>query len=92
MSDVKQVKFEKDGNWVVNIYPNPAKDVLNVRVSNAEAKQVRIINAIGRIVYATSTITSNGILTIPIGDLNAGTYFVEITTASDRKVEKFVKE
>jgi hypothetical protein len=90
LSAVKAVKFDIDGKIVVNIYPNPATDVLNVRLTNGEAKQIRILNVTGKVVYTATTIT-NGMIQVPIRNLNAGTYFVEVTTNDNRIVEKFIK-
>ena len=76
--------------FVVNIYPNPATDILNVRVSNGEAKQINILNTLGKIVYSTNVITI-GATQLPIKNLSAGTYFVEIISNENRVVEKFIK-
>jgi hypothetical protein len=43
------------------------------------------------VLYTTSIIGANGVTQIPVSNLNAGTYFVEIISNETRTVEKFVK-
>jgi len=90
LSAVKSVKFDTDNKFVVNIYPNPATDILNVRLTNGEAKQINILNTLGKIVYSTN-VTTIGATQLPIKNLSAGTYFVEIVSNENRVVEKFIK-
>ncbi|MFY7965826.1 MAG: T9SS type A sorting domain-containing protein, partial [Chitinophagaceae bacterium] len=89
-SAVRTVNFKAENISIV-IYPNPVADILNVRISNGSAKQVNIINTLGKIVYTTIAINANGVVQIPVSNLNAGTYFVEILSNETRTVEKFVK-
>jgi len=90
LSTVKSVKFDTDNKFMVNIYPNPATDILNVRLTNGEAKQINILNTLGKIVYSTN-VTTIGATQLPIKNLSAGTYFVEIVSNENRVVEKFIK-
>ena len=74
----------------ITLSPNPAKDFLNVKLINTEAKQISIFNTLRKIVYTTNIVTTNN--QIPVGNLTTGTYFVEIITADGNKqVEKFIK-
>ncbi len=92
LSAIKSVKFENDGKFTVNVYPNPVTDILNVRVSNGKAKQIRIVNTLGKVVYTTSEVAANGSIEISVKTLPEGTYFVEITSNEKTVVEKFIKK
>ena len=90
-SIVRTINFKPEA-INVSIYPNPVADILNVRIANGEAKQINILSAEGKVIYATTTINIGGSTQIPVRNLNAGTYFVEIlTTNNSKQVEKFVK-
>ncbi len=91
ISIVKHVKFGADVKFVVNIYPNPATEILNVSISNADAKQINILNILGKIIYSTN-VTTVGTIQLPTKNLSAGTYFVEIISNENRAVEKFIKK
>ncbi|MCX6208839.1 MAG: T9SS type A sorting domain-containing protein [Bacteroidetes bacterium] len=93
-SAVRTVNFKPETNsFIVNIYPNPVSNVLNVRITNADAKQIRVFDMNGKTVYTTTAISSTGTTTIPVSNLSKATYFVEITTTDGRReVEQFIKE
>jgi hypothetical protein len=70
------------------VYPNPANDVINI----SNVNQLEITNAVitdinGRIVKNIQSVTQN----INISSLNAGIYFLKISTASGDGVTKIVK-
>ena len=90
LSAVRTLNFKPE-NLNVSIYPNPVTDILNVRLTNGEAKQIRIINTLGKVLYSTEVISLNGVTQIPVSNLSKGTYFVEIITAENKVVEKFIK-
>lgn len=60
------------------VYPNPANDVLNIKVGNEVITAVSIISMDGKEV-ATST---NG--TVNVSDLKAGLYIYQVTTATGK--------
>jgi len=71
------------------LYPNPAKDVLNIQTKqDLPINSIEIYNQLGQIVLAvTNTITS-----IDVTDLASGTYFVKINTEKGSTNAKFMKE
>ena len=90
ISAIKTIKFDTDVKFVINIYPNPASEILNVKVSNADAKQIRIFNSLGKSVYTTNVVSTNN--QILVSKLTTGAYFVEITMIDGSKqVEQFIK-
>jgi len=68
------------------MYPNPAKNVLNISTNSAEAKQVDIYNVLGKIVLSEKT--SNN--TLNIASLNSGIYMVKVTQHESSITKKLV--
>lgn len=58
----------------VNVYPNPASDIITV--ANAENTNITIINMVGEIVRTIDNASANQ--TIDMSDLSNGTYFVRV--------------
>ncbi len=70
------------------LYPNPAKDVLNIQAKQGLAiNSIEIYNQLGQIVMAT-----NAVNTVDVANLASGTYFVKINTEKGSANVKFVKE
>ncbi|MES2863096.1 MAG: choice-of-anchor J domain-containing protein [Bacteroidota bacterium] len=72
----------------VKIYPNPAKDVLNIESSIEVLTKVSITDLNGRVVKEVS----NNLSQISLGDLAKGIYMVTIESATAKKVEKLIVE
>ncbi len=71
------------------LYPNPAKDVLNIQSKqNVAINSVEIYNQLGQIVIATT----NAINSIDVANLASGAYFVKVNTEKGSANAKFVKE
>ena len=76
------------GNYFT-LYPNPAKDVLNIQTKQDVAvNSIEIYNQLGQIVMAIT----NALNTIDVADLASGAYFVKINTEKGSANAKFVKE
>lgn len=72
----------------VKIYPNPAKDVLNIQSATEVLTKVSITDLNGRVVKEVS----NNLSQISLGDLAKGIYMVTIESATAKKVEKLIVE
>ncbi len=71
------------------LYPNPAKDVLNIQAKQDLAvNSIEIYNQLGQIVMATT----NAINSVDVANLASGTYFVKVNTEKGSANTKFVKE
>ena len=87
------IQNNEEEKIVVEVYPNPAQDRLNIRLQgNQGAAFVKIYNAIGKIeraVFVSSYLTS-----IPIDDLSTGIYFYQVINKDTAILNsgKFVKE
>ncbi len=83
-----------DLNTTLQIFPNPAKDILNVQVIGSnESATIQIIDRTGRKVRE-GKITLNGNTTFPvdINNLPKGTYTLLLKNKSLNEQKKFVKE
>jgi hypothetical protein len=61
----------------VNIYPNPANDVVNV-VSNKEFTKLKVFNLLGQVIFSKEVKTKE--LSINTTHLNPGLYIVQLQT------------
>ena len=75
--------------WIQG-YRNPAKDVLNIDLKNAEAVTVKIYSSTGNLVrgFATGKIQKN--LQLNLSGLTSGTYIENIRTNQEVKSFRFV--
>lgn len=82
----------------LKVYPNPAKDILNVRLPSGISKEVTLLvtDASGRSVLSKSLHGIKGAynLQLDISRFNAGTYFIKIIcgVGCDNAVMKFEKK
>ena len=70
------------------IYPNPAKDVININ-TNAVKYEYQLINSLGQVVISG---TSNGAQQINVSDLNKGMYFLKVIADGEARINKIVVE
>ena len=76
----------------INLYPNPAQNVLNIAVANNELPDSYIIyNSLGQ-TMANVKVTSEANLSINTSDYSSGIYFISIEKGSESKVLKFIKK
>ncbi|WP_118975680.1 T9SS type A sorting domain-containing protein [Taibaiella koreensis] len=72
-TEVRQVSFGKEN--AINIYPNPATDILNITVGDwKDITDVRILDINGKQVFQARE-ASNG---ISLGKLSRGTYMLQV--------------
>lgn len=74
-------------NNTISIYPNPVKDVLNIRFKQ-EIIKAEIYDVSGRIISSLS-VTGNS---IPVSELSKGNYILKAFTKDNVIVQKFIKE
>lgn len=72
----------------VKVYPNPAKDVLNIQSDIEVLTKVSITDLNGRVVKEVS----NNLSQISLSGLAKGIYMVTIESATAKKVEKLIVE
>ncbi len=72
----------------LNMYPNPAKNTLNISSDGLLINSVLIADLSGK----TLKNITNNFSSISIADLSTGTYMVTINTVNGKKIEKLIVE
>lgn len=85
------------GKQWIHVYPNPAKELLTVELSQATSSNVsssiQIISVDGSVVVETPFATSsNSVFRMPIEGLARGLYFVRVQCEGYQQIRKFLKE
>src|SRR5690606_19850889 len=75
---------ENETMRAINVYPNPASDVLKVAVGGTETQFVNLVDLQGRIVKQATVALGENVL--DISGINAGNY---VLTFTDVKSNKF---
>jgi hypothetical protein len=77
----------------LNVYPNPATDVLNIdyTMGKTEPVTINIVNAVGQVVYNNTNQTPATInnVRVDVSGLAKGVYFVNVTSESGKATYKF---
>jgi glucose/arabinose dehydrogenase len=78
----------------ITVYPNPAKDVLNVKVQGLSGKgTVKLSNLNGQVVYESKVkLSNNAVLTVPVTDLPKGIYMVQLSINGQSYLRKVAVE
>ncbi|MFL5747502.1 MAG: FG-GAP-like repeat-containing protein [Niastella sp.] len=86
--------LELNSTTEIMVFPNPAKDIVQLRLNNTYATmKVQIINAGGQTVKQFNNVSTAGqLLAIPVSDLQTGAYFLYLQSGSEHQVLQFVKE
>lgn len=77
----------------IELYPNPSKDALNIKVENSSDEyQYEVIDVTGRTLLTATN--SNSVTKFDVSNLGAGCYFVKITNVTENKAttKRFVKQ
>lgn len=89
LSEIRKLVFTEGIDFA--IAPNPAHDFINVMLTDAGTKQVRLTDLSGKILWQTSTISST--LAVPLQNLARGIYIIQaINQQGQSLAKKFVKE
>jgi len=75
-----------------NLYPNPARDILNIsNTENLFVKQTEIYDLAGKVI-STQNFSSEAEVQLNIADLASGTYMLYLETNQGTAVKKFIKK
>lgn len=77
---------ENEYSSMVNIYPNPAKDKINITSGNENISNIKVFNILGQLVYSNSFHNINQAM-IQVSDWTKGQYFFNIQT-DKRNIKK----
>lgn len=82
-SDIREV--EVDGSSSLQIYPNPAHDILNIQISNTPTS-IEIMD-----IYGRSIMRYGGVKKIDISNLPEGMYILKVAALDKVTTTRFVK-
>jgi len=76
----------------LKIYPNPAKDKLNIEFNTFEISdfKIELINSLGQVVSTLNVVNQKQ--EVDLGCLPSGMYFLKLQNNSEKKVFKLLKE
>ena len=72
------------------IYPNPAADILKVKLNGKEIQQIRIIDITGKTVFESRTGFQASEAKIPVNQLQNGVYILQVTSGNQTGTKSFV--
>ncbi len=77
----------------ITAFPDPAQNQLNIRFKDYVPSEfdLKIYNSQGRLLIDNQFNSGSSTISVPIGQLNAGLYFYEVTTDGSIIRNKFVK-
>lgn len=71
----------------INVYPNPASDLLTLELGSVYGEYIEIINSFGQIVYE-QTLNQRGTVQIPISRISTGLYLLKVHTEEGSAVKQ----
>ncbi len=81
---------------ILNVYPNPSKDIINLSIlsKSDEEVNINILNIEGKMIksYKKTIFKGNQNLSFDVANLPSGNYFVKIENDKVHLIDKFVKE
>jgi hypothetical protein len=83
----------KKAESIVSLYPNPAQNLVNLKLGDMQKNlNIQIFDISGRKVKGFSLDSNESTVTLDINDLQAGSYFIEISDGKSKGISKFTKE
>jgi len=78
------LQITENVKYDVNVYPNPASNVLNIQNNSSENLRVEIVTIDGKIIYSENLM--EGINKILTDEIIGGVYFIKIGYVDVRKI------
>ena len=89
-SGVRTVNFGGSSDVTVNMYPNPATDLLNLTFTHVDGTvSIRLFNSSGGIVRTMTTTSAS--VQLPVSDLAKGVYIAEIVGTNLKHSVEFLR-
>lgn len=83
---LSSLEDEIDYSNLIKIYPNPAKDLLNIETQTNDLSQTKLIDQNGRIVMTWDKLPNN----INVSSLPQGNYYLQINTPQGKVNKKII--
>jgi uncharacterized repeat protein (TIGR01451 family) len=93
-SSIKQIRLNELTNISINLYPNPAKDIVNIESKEA-IKELKLIDMSGKVIFSHYTRSDYSLKhqTLNLKQLTKGIYIVQVTTVKGEVLdEKIIVE
>jgi hypothetical protein len=74
----------------LKVYPNPTSDQITISTKGNRINQIRIVDLAGRVVFENQSALNSNEITIPVRQLNNGTYILTVTSNGQQKSQKIV--
>ena len=87
---VSTLSVEDFDNLSANLYPNPMKEVLNIRLSEAIETSATIVGINGKRLHHELISSINS--TIDVSKLQSGIYFIKLKNRNGERTLKTIKE
>lgn len=83
---------DTDLKYKITVFPNPATDVLHIRCEGGATIMARLINVLGKQqIEDRNHVPDGAVRTMPLDNVPAGSYFIEVIGRDFRKTIPFVK-
>jgi hypothetical protein len=92
MEDLNPNVSNKSSDYSINLYPNPATDLLYINGQTSKIKSITIFDVQGKLISKKPDLNSEETLSISLKGLSLGIYSVKIITETDVFVQKFIKQ
>jgi photosystem II stability/assembly factor-like uncharacterized protein len=78
----------------LSIFPNPGKNIVSItaRAGIQSTVSLKFYDLLGRTVKTASLEAAGGLVQVSVSDLEAGSYFVEVSNGNRKELVKFIKE
>jgi hypothetical protein len=77
------LSINENNTEIVNIYPNPSNDIINIATLSNSIIEIRIVDLQGRIVESSPIISGSTNLTYSVANLTNGYYFIELIDSNN---------
>ena len=89
--NISNVGITKVDLETVNVYPNPASNILNIVINDKQQNtQITVTTIDGKIIYYNNNIPIN--FSIDVSNWNNGVYIVSVQTENTHKTMKLIKQ
>jgi hypothetical protein len=85
---IKEVSNKK----LVSIYPNPAKDVINLVSGKSMTADILMANTVGVTIIDLKDVSLDGIYRLDISKITPGIYFITIKDKENKQISKIIVE
>jgi hypothetical protein len=82
--------FTRLANENIKLYPNPAKEMLNIEILEGSYAEITVFSALGGIIHKAETGVDR--ISLDVSQLSAGMYFIRFVSNGLAVTKRFVKE